>query len=147
MKQGLNSCLHNCCAQLLVIFRYNYNSKKMFTCCLSRSVLYHFSRTGGQQLFRQTAKAHVDHIAEGFKKKKRCTMHRVMFLQNTRRQESSSQSKIWVKNPVLVLMCRIIRPPDWSGCPEQSRKPRGRTLSWSKRWLTHGAHLNIMLHC
>lgn len=39
----------------------------MFAYCLSLSVLYRFRRTGGQQLFRQTAKAHVDHIAEGLK--------------------------------------------------------------------------------
>lgn len=55
----------------------------MFAYGLSGSVLYHFSKTGGQQLFRQTAKAHVDHIAEGLKND--CMVHRVRFLQNTRR--------------------------------------------------------------
>lgn len=40
-------------------------SKKVFAYRLSLPVLYHFSWTGGQQLFRQTA--HGDHIAEGLK--------------------------------------------------------------------------------
>lgn len=55
-------------------------SKKTFAYGLSLPVLYHLSRTGGQQLFRQTAKAHVDHIAEGLKKTTGCTLQRVGFL-------------------------------------------------------------------
>lgn len=46
---------------------FKYQRKRCMS--LAFSVLYHFSRTGGQQLFGQTAKAHVDHIAEGLKKR------------------------------------------------------------------------------
>lgn len=112
----------------------------MFACrfLIFLSVLYHFSRTGGQQLLRQTAKAHVDHIAEGLKKT--TAWRTVSGFHKTPGGEPFGQNAISVKNPTLAQMRRIIWPPDRRAtrvgsqcCREQSEKQGGRTLTWFER--------------